>query len=400
MALMLITVMYFAQRGARQGAYTSITFLAALAIAAIITLNYTASLTAYLEHSWSAPKSTRQAVAMTILFGVFGGLFCYPIIRYFSATMPLPKVFDRAAGLCLGIMLGLLLLGMVSGIWFKTPLAHGGRLRISTEDIKPKRPDWFTAAAFEHVVDHSPHRRPFDSGKFLGETYSSRLPAYRSGFWVDAAPCGNNDGLRVFTSTQSYGRPDQFRKDLADMLTKTDAELLDRHKNTFRGRTPVTFPLTDRKDKTIRKILIAIEITVPEELSRGLAKNATPYANDGESFVFWRKIGDEVRLVKCYAVTRQLQVDTFVPLIALFTPKNASLDELDKLLPLPPAFKADFDESSLRSMLIDEGAPQADIDKLVNLFARAGKIVFRGSGGTSTIQITGIGDPKIRPLDK
>ena len=389
MAVMLLTVMFFVQRGARQGAYTSITFLAALAIAALITLNYTAGLTAYLGRSWSAPEGTRQAVAMAILFGVFGGLFCYPIIRYFSATMPLPQILDRIMGVGFGLLLGILLLGMIAGVWFKTPLAQSGRLRVNTADLKPKRPDWFVAAAFEHVVAHSPHRRPFDATRFLKATYGSQLPPIRSGFWVSSSP---RTGLRVFTTTRETSQPRLFRNQLIELLSKNDDELKRKHKAMFQGRTPVKFGFTDAWGHNIRKILVAVEITVPDDLARGLSRNATPYVKDGESLVFWEKIGDEIRLVKCYNIDRGLG-ENFVPLITLFTPKGASLDDLDELLPARPAYKADFDADRLRSMLEKEAAREAEIDRLVNIFSRAGKIIFHGSRGISTIQVTGIGDP-------
>lgn len=391
MAVMLLTVMFFAQRGARQGAYTSITFLAALAVAALITLNYTAGLTVYLARFWSGSEGARQAAAMTILFGVFGGLFCYPILRYFSATMPLPEILDRAMGVGFGILLGILLLGMIGGIWFKTPLAQSGRMRVNTADLKPKRPDWFVAAAFEHVVDHSPHRRPFDAGRFLKATYGSQLPPIRSGFWVSSSP---RTGLRVFTTTRETSQPRLFRNQLIELLSKNDADLKRKAKAAivFHGRTPVKFGFTDAWGQNIRKILVAVEITVPDDLSRGLSKNATPYVKDGESLVFWEKVGDEIRLVKCYNIDRGLG-ENFVPLITLFTPQGASLDDLDELLPVRPAFKTDFDEDRLRSMLEKEGAREAEIDRLVNVFSRAGKIVFHGSRGINTIQVSGIGDP-------
>jgi len=391
MAVMLLTVAFFAQRGARQGAYTSITFLAVLAVATLITLNYTAGLTAYLARFWSGSEGARQAAAMAILFGVFGGLFCYPIIRYFSATMPLPKIFDRAMGAGLGILLGILLLGMVAGIWFKTPLAQSGRMRVNTADLKPERPDWFVAAAFEHVVDHSPHRRRFDAARFLQATYGSPLPAIRSGFWVSSSP---RTGLRVFTTTRETSQPRLFRNQIIELLSKNDAELERKHKAAivFQGRTPVKFGFTDAWGQNVRNILIAVEITVPDDLSRGLSRNATPYVRDGESLFFWEKIGDEIRFVKCYNISRGVG-EGFVPLITLFTPKGISLDELDQLLPARPIFKEDFDEDRLRSMLEKEGAQAGEIDKLVNTFARAGKIVFHGSRGINTIQVSGIGDP-------
>jgi len=382
---MLIAVLYFVQRGVRHGIYSSVTYFCALALAAAIGLNYYEGFARYMVANWSFTEENARAMALLLLFGGFGILFIFPVLRYFSATAPMQKILDRILGGVFGLLLGVTILGMFFMVWFNSELSGHPSLAFDSERIWPRRPDSLLAEGFAILSRHGGGAE-FQPGSIIKARAGFQMPTLVTGFWINSIP----PGLRVFIRTTRTDAPLFFRNELSEMLRFRDEELKKRRgaSGGFMGRTGsdgLRIPLQDDRGVDIHNMLVAVEITVPRKLAEGLAGGASPYEKDGEVMVFTQKVGDELRLVKIYELRRERGVD-FFPFIALFYPKNATAEEIEKMLPVREVCKVD--EDAVRARLHDAGVAEDEIDGLIQRFKRAGKIVFRARAGWQAMQAT------------
>ncbi len=85
--------------------------------------------------------------------------------------------------------------------------------------------------------------------------------------------------------------------------------------------------------------------------------------------------------------------DKPITLIALFQPRNKSLDELDSVFPKGDNFK--FDEVAIKKVLSEKGVPGQDIPKALSLLKRGGKLFLEGKNYVFIIEIMGSNNWKI-----
>lgn len=74
-------------------------------------------------------------------------------------------------------------------------------------------------------------------------------------------------------------------------------------------------------------------------------------------------------------------------LLALFQPKNASLDDISSLY--PPGNNFIFEDAALSKSLAEKGVAINEIKKALELLHRGGMIALKGKAGTVIVQITG-----------
>ena len=132
-------------------------------------------------------------------------------------------------------------------------------------------------------------------------------------------------------------------------------------------------------------IVVAMEI--------GADENADSYFSDGESKNRVEIIDGKKMLLRAYEPSGAQQSTS---VIALFQKKSdTDYRKVDKSYPRLPRFEG-FNEGKMKERLIQLGAKEDDLDRLIALLHRGGKVLFNLKDSPQYLEITGKGEDKLR----
>ena len=373
-----MAVLFFLVRGAHDGLFISLKLAVVLGLGFLITITLFESVGGLVRGWFNTSNEAGRAVGYWTVLLISCGFGSYLALMLLHEAVDFHPYLDKICGAALGVLSALLILGMLGIGWLITPKPK------SLQQYDPSdlwfQPHEVVLSGYSAIAKKLSGGRTFDTKFIL--TYTVRVVSFvykregHAGIVVESIP----SGLKVYSDTQGNYTSYMFLRMIKKNFAAQKEPVKDERPVGYMGKTPFYMPVMGLS----RPVIVVVKPI-------GADEDTNSYFDDGSDqrveVIDGRKV-----LLRAY-MRRGTGMSTSV--IALFQKKSDTDYRLvDKSYPRLLRFE-EFDDAKMRERLVSMGA-QEDVDKLLELLHRGGKVLFNLKDSPRFLEITGKGDDKRR----